>query len=542
MKKILVLSLAVIMAAGIAARAQVSDVSRRMAGLNPHLVGVVSDEYSDFMRVNTANILDVDGKRLYTNLSGLDTTGNSFLLGGVSSFGMGKLGGFAMMNNSKIEEDIHNWIPGGIAAGQTGDFSNAPGAEGEYEFSDSNNHTEKVSADAYDSIMDMNMDILVGIGTLDIGELGLRLAYRKDADSDIERDYSYSYSHATDQDDYLTMDYSSTLTRYESNIIIAPSIRGLQVMGADIGGTVEIGTIKSVSSMEVDSDFTQGVNFAPALRTPHFFAGLADDYARELSVERDEELTGLALGFGIDGSYRLNENANVKGAFMMRTGSASGEENYSWVDEVTRADALDTNVGKVSYKQDTDVENKLNQIAGIIGVERNISSDLLMGIGVGFSRMSLEEIREEERGENTDLAGVKTYDATTEETTTQTSDTSIAFPISLEWKANGWLKARMGASYMMNFSSAEREIVTTTYDMTDSTDKNADAVNVEKEKVTPRPVGTWSRAQVTPVMDQVSFYAGLGIQATDTLTIDLVNNNQNQLDLSNWQLGATLKF
>jgi hypothetical protein len=80
-------------------------ISMRMRGLNPNLVGIVDDEYSDLF-FNPAFINKIEGKRLYTNLSGIHYKGDEPLLdpnyspelyysliGGITNYQNHKLGG-----------------------------------------------------------------------------------------------------------------------------------------------------------------------------------------------------------------------------------------------------------------------------------------------------------------------------------------------------------------------------------------------------------------------------------------------------------------
>lgn len=73
---------------------EVKDVSLRLEGMSPDFAGLVDDEYSDFW-VNPADILNVKGGRLYTNLSNYVTgdetqfggaAADEYLIGGVYSW------------------------------------------------------------------------------------------------------------------------------------------------------------------------------------------------------------------------------------------------------------------------------------------------------------------------------------------------------------------------------------------------------------------------------------------------------------------------
>jgi hypothetical protein len=87
-----------------------NGVSTRLQGINSNLVGIMADEYSDAMSVNTADALNVEGWRLYTNFSNLysgnlgsDRAFDGTTTGGSSSIGTFLLGGFGNPLKSFIE-------------------------------------------------------------------------------------------------------------------------------------------------------------------------------------------------------------------------------------------------------------------------------------------------------------------------------------------------------------------------------------------------------------------------------------------------------
>jgi len=102
-------------------------VSIRMRGLNPGLVGVVDDEYSDLF-FNPAYINRIEGNRVYTNLSNIHNFGQDLLLdptyspdmyynllGGVTNYNDLKLGGILETGGYKsemTENDAYKEIQG----------------------------------------------------------------------------------------------------------------------------------------------------------------------------------------------------------------------------------------------------------------------------------------------------------------------------------------------------------------------------------------------------------------------------------------------
>jgi len=540
MKKLMIIALAIAVSTALIAKAEVNDESRRMEGINPSLIGITSDEYSDFMSVNTANILDISGYRLYTQLSNLGNNGtdralaeaatdDELLIGGVMPLrDMGNIGGFLWRNKDVDEAAINYFLPTAADAGAANFNDSAPqGQTGEFESEIINDvadrTTEEESGEAYTNRGDMSVSVLAGLGSLiDLGQLGIRAGYDKTVTANTSREYSYSYSNDGDADDYSTMEYSSEEENYESVISIAPSIRGLELIGINFGGTVELQLVKKVNKTEIDSDMTEGANFG--------FLILTDDYARTYAKEDSEELSGMNVEFKVDGSYPLNDTVNIKGIAAFLTGKLTGDRDNSWTDEVTKSAAADVGVEKVSFEQVTDREEKRNTLNLLVGIDKQVSEDLLMGIGLGYTRDSQEDMSDQNRSvTNTD--GAKAYSTVVTKTTDKTVDSSIVFPVGLEWTATGWLKARLGASYTINYEKDETETVTTTYG---DTTAGAKVINENTTTVTNGP---------NPAEDVVNFYAGVGFTVTDNLTVDVTNMaTGNILALNNWEISATLKF
>jgi len=110
MKKFLVVAMAVVALATSSSFAAFSGVSVRMQGINPNLVGIVSDEYSDPLSVNPADLLNVTGWRVYTNMSNIygNALGNDRAFNGATTGGVGSgqflLGAFGNPLSSILED------------------------------------------------------------------------------------------------------------------------------------------------------------------------------------------------------------------------------------------------------------------------------------------------------------------------------------------------------------------------------------------------------------------------------------------------------
>ncbi|MFH1540670.1 MAG: hypothetical protein ABID79_02315 [Elusimicrobiota bacterium] len=87
-KKFLLVLLVVSMTTSVFAN--FSNISVRMFGINPDLVGIVADEYSDPLSINPSDLLSVRGYRVFTNLSNLygNAIGNDRALGGFLTGGL----------------------------------------------------------------------------------------------------------------------------------------------------------------------------------------------------------------------------------------------------------------------------------------------------------------------------------------------------------------------------------------------------------------------------------------------------------------------
>jgi hypothetical protein len=93
---------------------EVKDVSLRLEGMSPEFAGLIDDEYTDIW-VNPADILNVKGGRLYTNLSNYVTgeetqfggaSADEYLIGGIYSWeNIGTFGAFFRNSYWKYEVD-----------------------------------------------------------------------------------------------------------------------------------------------------------------------------------------------------------------------------------------------------------------------------------------------------------------------------------------------------------------------------------------------------------------------------------------------------
>jgi len=567
MRKLLGITLAVVFVATSIVRAEIASESRRMDGLNPGLVGIVSDEYSDFVNVNTVNILKIDGYRAYTQLTnlvdGADETPlaggaagaagtGQFLLGGVVPLmDMGNLGAIINSNKSKLEESItHFTITTANTAGTNGVNVNnantvpraAAAENGDLDYENVNTATAGTTlttsedGTAYDNQGDVKVNLYAGLGILDVADLGIMIGYSKDYDPNVtcpnpigvgleEYDYSYSYTNSADADDFLTEDYSAKSEEYTSVVSIAPSVKKT-IADVELGATVKLDIIKSADNDEIDATYTEG-------KTNGTIGGLTSTYERTYSYDDTDEMTGTGIGLTVDGAYPLNDTTKVKGVASVYSSKLDGTQDMEEVDNINKDGGLTLTSQKVITTMKADNERKESDLDLLVGIEKEVSSDLLLGVGIGINRNKVTTSNDPKRTvTNTD--GTKTYSGTTIKTDTENIVTSYTLPIGLEWTATSWLKARLGSSYTITNSEGTTTTEVSTY--ANTTDANAEVTNVMETK---------GSNIATPRTNTVRFYSGVGFIVTDNLTVDVTNisgGGTSVLNIGAWELAATLMF
>ncbi len=502
---------------------QVSGVSRRMQGINPQLVGVVSDEYSDFMLINTANILDIDGYRVYTQLSNLgiegsdtalsgDAADNDFLLGGVMPMEFGKLGGFLINHIGRADAPIYYYDP------SEGNILDS-GHSGEFETIVKNGIDTEESGEAYLNENEIIVDALLGMKRLDFGHLGFRLSYKQLLEDGLSSKYSFT---SRDEEGSLLSDIDdeNEAKRKNTNITVTPSFRTLideTVIGAILGVSLvtELDTDERISSFRASAD---NENYE-------------DYYEHNTIIDSETELSGLGINIGGGLLHPLTENINLRGFATLGITNLSGDEAEYFEEEMIQG-TTDPEIVKYSELSKQEIDENIMDISIISGIEKQISEKLMLGAGIHFHRNTKTTEMEEKRTK-TDDDGVITYDTMTTDMERKISITNFSLPIGLEWQATEWMKARMGASYVINSYSRTDKYETTFYeDNTEEAEKEDDTIKAEET----RPV---------IVTDNVAFFSGLGFSVTENLDIDVTgmfDNGASILELGNWELSATLKF
>ncbi len=488
MKKLSGIVVAIMLTFTIFANAEVREVSKRMEGINPNLIGVLSDEYTDIMVLNTANILNVEGYRLYTNLSDLqEGTNDQLLIGGIMPLlDMGKIGALASMEDNKTESTIqyarpnfYSWItPGWINAGQID--NEATGlltigwVQGEYNFYEKEGSTEtKESGSAYNDRSDKNVRIFAGFDILKIADIGIQINYKIDENNDNSFSYSYSY-HGALADNWNSQVYSSSEegnsgnaaagtvpTFNETEISIAPCIKK-EISGIELGAALALKTINGKQSRDISSIIKAGKDISDPNAdggTP-FDGNLTDDYEREYSLNESLEVKGTGMGLVVDASYPLNDTTKIKAAGSFETDPFSGKGTHKDIDNIKKDGGGAPNPEKQTNEWTTDYDREQSVISGICGIEKNVSDDLLLGIGLRINIQDTTVEYSETDNETTAVvagpATVVTYNDSLK-LTVKTKETTISLPVGIEWKATKWLSARIGSNYSIITRDGENE-------------------------------------------------------------------------------------
>ncbi|MGM0568774.1 MAG: hypothetical protein ACQESB_06115 [Elusimicrobiota bacterium] len=560
MKKFLGLYLSMTMLLGGSAFAGISEVSRRSMGINPNLTGIISDEYTDFMSVNTANITEVQGYRIYTQLSNLGLYGTDKAIAGVaddSNFFAGSvtplsdmlnIGAFASLNRNRekadirrfyFEEDSRKYAGGedGDGDGINGDYEDLEEVgirSGEYSYrkveGDENQRITRESGEAVDNANDINLNLLLGISNpLDPEEedketSGLKISYLRNTQSDI--DYKYSYLKEDDEDETLfkRQDYNGELKIYSSTLSFSLSARNVQINDLFMGASLSYSFISQVDKESADAEITEGSDYH----------GGSDDelYKRTYRSFDTEELDGFRVKLNLDSSYPLTEKMNLKTFGGVFTRKLSGQRDTFEIDNIAEMDGPPF-IERENWSETQTTEREKNKYGFFLtaGIEKQAAKNLVFGSGVGFKYSAEEDISDEGR-KLTKRDSLQYYSTKVEKTTREIKKSSILVPTGIEWNAAGWLDARIGATYRVDY---KRESTTKQTDIYEHITGASEVISTEIKTTSNNP---------TPVSDSVDFFCGLGISLSENFSVDVTNISagQNILDLSSWEFSAILKF
>ncbi len=521
MKKSLILIAGFICAAAFNAFA-VEDVSFRLKGMHGDLEGLVKDEYTDMMFI-PYNILEIDGYRLYTNLSNLSTGGeyalngssfsaNEYLIGGVAPFGgFGKLGFIYGADSSLTPQTIKD----------ENDIALTGTPAGEYE-----NVTENKTTNTYDreygkaekEILESDVTYLIGFQPMDLIKFGFLLNFSND-----EEIATNIYS---EKDDKWTLGNSSySLTT--SNVTDSEIIKFITLGPAaelQINDKLSLGGMLGIVLGEIEFADSSVQNW---FRTKEYGSTTAD-YNQIASAGGTGKIEGTGLGLTLLGKYSASDNLILRGIFDYGSISLKGNITtpnvwnliddgwgFSWKGDWTRS-------GEATHKIDS------LELGG--GFENKLDKNLILTMAIKYSveNEQTDWIRE----------GIYKFNGSTVTTSysnnprtqdlTENKITNLILPIGIEYKAKKWLTLRMGASHKISTVENKDTTITTSYAAT----YPVKTVTTIVTTVDPKDITTTRNTD---------YSFGAGFKVTDNLQIDLLNFT-NLTDMSFWKLSATLKF
>ena len=498
----------------------VEDVSFRLKGMHGDFEGLVKDEYTDMMYM-PYNILEIDGYRLYTNLSNLsdgteralDETAfsvNEYLIGGVAPFGgFGKLGFIYGTDSSLTPQTIEDEWGGPLPGSPTG----------EYEKINENktaNTSDRTYGKAERETYNGDFSALIGFQPSDLMKFGFLLNYSNDEDiaTNVYSKKDDKYTLGTSS--YALTTSNATDSETTKHITLGPAAE------LQINDKLSLGGMLGIIFGETEFADSSVQNW---FKTQEYQAGATADYSRISTSGRTGKPDGTGFGLKAVGKYEASDDLALRGIFDYQSISLSGNVATPDVANLIN-DGLDGST-KNDKTRSGNMTIETNNIAIGAGFENNLNKDLMLTMGMKYS------IEEEQTDYSRDGVGTLDDIPTSYLSNIQTLDkdtvTSLILPIGMEYKANKWMMLRMGASHKITTTESEYRRTTTNYSATAYPVKTVSSV-----------VTTVSPKSTTIVRD-TDYSFGAGFKVTDNLQIDLLNFT-NLTDMSLWKLSATLKF
>jgi len=553
MKRILLISLAV-MLIGTTAYA-VENVSFRVKGMHEDLATLIQDEFTDMMFLSY-NILDIEGYRLYTNLSNLssgdeelfDNDGvDQYLIGGVAPImEIGKLGLIYGADSALTVETIVMDITGATTLRTIG-----ASRDGEYEtiFDDkTNDYYRKEYGKADKETGETDIKVLFAKELIENLKLGLLVNYTA-SKNEPSNDYSFKEDFdVSDKDEFgiityeksgIDMQQKEPLIK-ESQIIIGPAGEYKVNDELSIGGG--IGLVMANAELSYSETQTENCKdayldnfgaevaiFDPIGNPVGLNAGGAaasSDWDATYSTEQSGKPKGTGFSGKLLVKYSLSEKSTLRGIFDLMSTPVSGNITSTMsVDVKDDGYSGDGYIQKITMSDDADITTT-DMIFGA-GLESKLSENLLLGIGVKYARQK-QDMEMTLEGD-VEVDGTKVAYTPKEEMTMEDKTTGIILPIGLEYKPYDWLSLRIGgASHTIETEEGESKRIVTTYAAVYPT-KTVDTVTT----VTDPKTKTTTRT--------TDFSFGAGFKVTENLQVDIMKFN-GLTWMDDWQISATLKF
>ncbi len=430
--------------------ADFSNVSVRMQGINPNLAGIMVDEYSDAM-ANPADLLNVEGYRVFTNLSNLyggmdgrnigndrafngSTTGgqgaSQFLLG---AFGNPFLGSYLpdtqlglLYNNGSSLSALtnHVWSVGE----ESFDDTYRVDADNNGSYNDVGDWTRVsgYSANRYIEEYERSFNLLAGYQVnpdlkvgIDIGTSNLDLDGNCSSEETIKaRDYGSITTIASPSNTVDTSEDSLSAKETYTNSILEIAFGGRFQVNPDlnVGARVNIMPVSfeykregmpvvseshPVGSVGADTVYETGVNLAGFAYgiggivfngfnwNGNFFPGTLF-HANEVGSQKED---GTGLGLVLDSYYDITPDVTLMGAInyqsVPRDVSMDISAPYSLIETGGAVDG-DRDVVNNNTIFDFSGDAKDSTIGLTLGGEAKLVDNVLLGFGFNYSNRTEE--------------------------------------------------------------------------------------------------------------------------------------------------------
>jgi hypothetical protein len=506
--------------------------SLRIKGMGNSLAGIVDDEYSDLM-VYPSHILDIEGKRLYTNLSNLsdgtnsaeaafgNVSANRFLIGGITkipkignTFGMIESWGSlapdpqGLVRYNDWATTLTNIDPENINEALTHDNA-LWGETGDDEILNndvtaSTYRNEKGKAENMTNNSILNG--IIGYKINDKNKVGLAISYDKRVNETTKTNYFMDKPDTTDLTDTYSENYSNKICNNTKTLALTPE---LQHQYSDKL------LFEIAASLMMFNDNNTDESSASAVYGNTYSGAFGPGADQADIAERKINPKGTGMGTTLVAKYDYTNDTKLTLGFSYTSSpkkDSSGEYNVSQ----TFAAGINSLTGPVDYDQ------KNTQTSIVLGAQSQLSSNLLMGIAYTMTMTDVETGIVSDSTIST-LGTVAGYINKDQQTNAKTTTTNI--PVGFEYSIKEIAKVRMGSTYTITKTNNEATEITTTKDTT-----NITITDYTK---------TVDKADTTVVAS--NFFYGTGINISENATLDILGNS-NLTNLVGWQVGLNLMF
>ncbi|MBN1622627.1 MAG: hypothetical protein JW871_08560 [Endomicrobiales bacterium] len=525
MRRLLVLSIAVCFAMTAFAA---ENTSVRLKGMGGALNGIVEDEYTDLL-ANPANIVDIEGKRLYTNLSNLSNgTGsaeaafsnvsiNQFLIGGITKINpVGNVVGIMETWGSITPQTLrsygdwatalNNIDPTSINQGWT---QTLVGSTGQDELANQNvGTTYRYETGKAENVTNNTM-LIGGMGYEldDKIDLGLGITSTKITNETTRTNFFNDNPDTADANNDYRESYSNTITNNMSTLTLIPAVKHQTLENLSVEVTLPISLYNDQNNDETLAIAAYGTTYTGGLGPNPVALNTQVDTA-------DQRIEPKGTGFALNATayYDYTSNTTLVASF----GYMTAPKKDSTVDySVTRNNAatISSFAGTLDYEE----KNTTNSL--LLGSQTNINEDLLMGIGIVQTVNDAETTLD---GEAIMVANEIFAGSQVRNTVTAVKTTTLNIPVGFEYKIKDVAKARMGSTYTITKTKTDTTVETITKDITGTPTVYRKTVDLADTKA------------VT-----TTFFYGAGFNIVKNATIDVLGCS-NLTNLVGWNVGINI--